>query len=340
MTPLTYKHQRVQRLRRLASRRSARLAERRFVVEGVKVVREALAAGADIDSVYVDRSGPASDGALEELLQEAYSAGCRVFDLAPGVLARVADTVTPQPVMAVVCQMDVPLAELRNAADPGLVVVCVDLRDPGNAGTVLRSAESAGATGVVCCDGSVDLFNPKTVRASAGALFRVPVVAGGDPAEVLVELGSWGLSRLATTPRGGEDYTDADLSRPIALIIGNEAHGLPGGLDSLLDGRLTIPMAGRSESLNAGMATAVLCFEAARQRRQRRQHPAQSEPQQTVQPQPRPENRGVTQPRPGGHRDAPVHQAVTQPRPGDHRDAPVHQAGPPTVVATAAGVLR
>lgn len=246
------------------------------MVEGVKVVGEALASGMEIESVYVDRSG-SPDGAVDSLLEAAYAAGSRVFDLAPGVLARVADTVSPQPVMAVVRHMDVPLAALRRAAADGagagadagadLVVVCVDVRDPGNAGTVLRSAEAAGATGVVCCDGSVDLFNPKTVRASAGSLFRLPVVAGGDPAEVLAELGSWGLSRLASTPRGGASYSEVDLTGPVALVVGNEAHGLPGGLDTLIDGWLTIPMAGRAESLNAGMAAAVLCFEAARQRR-------------------------------------------------------------------------
>ena len=250
------------------------------------MVGEALASGVDIESVYVDRSAT-PDGAVDSLLEAAYAAGSRVFDLAPGVLARVADTVSPQPVMAVVRQMDVPLAALRPGARPGtgaapaaaarpgtgagagadLVVVCVDLRDPGNAGTVLRSAEAAGATGLVCCDGSVDLFNPKTVRASAGSLFRLPVVAGGEPADVLAELGSWGLTRLASTPRGGAGYSEVDLTRPVALVVGNEAHGLPGGLDALIDGWLTIPMAGRAESLNAGMAAAVLLFEAARQRR-------------------------------------------------------------------------
>jgi len=230
------------------------------------VVREALAAGVEVESVYIDRTGSSPDGTLDDLLAEAYATGSRVFDLAPGVLARVADTVTPQPVMAVVHQMDVPLEALRTD-DPELVVVCVDLRDPGNAGTVLRSAEAAGATGVVACDGSVDLFNPKTVRASAGSLFRIPVVAGGEAAEVLAEMGSWGLTRLATTPRGGDAYTDVDLTGPVALVLGNEAHGLPEGLETLLDGQVTIPMAGRAESLNAGMAAAVLCFEAARQRR-------------------------------------------------------------------------
>ncbi len=237
------------------------------------MVREALASGVEVESIYVDRSDPSAGDALDELLQEAYTAGSRVFELGPGVLARVADTVTPQPVMAIVREMDVPLSGLRRppkagGGDPELVVVCVDLRDPGNAGTVLRSAEAAGGTGVVCCDGSVDVFNPKTVRASAGALFRLPVVAGGDPVDVLGTLGQWGLIRLATVARGGADYTDVDLTGPVALVLGNEAHGLPEGLDGVLDGRLTIPMAGRAESLNAGMAGAVLCFEAARQRRQ------------------------------------------------------------------------
>jgi TrmH family RNA methyltransferase len=275
----------VQRLRRLASRRSARQAERCFVVEGVKVVREALASGVGVESVYVDRACLAPDGVTAAVLEEAYAAGSRVFDLAPGVLARVADTVTPQPIMAVVEQMDVPLSALDPAnteGDPALVVVCVDVRDPGNAGTILRSAEAAGATGVVCCDGSVDVFNPKTVRSSAGALFRVPVVAGGDAAGVLAELGHWGLSRLAAVARGGVTYTDADLAGPVALVLGNEAHGLPGAIDDALDGRLTIPMAGSAESLNAGMAGAVLCFEAARQRAsQARQRASQARPRPT-----------------------------------------------------------
>jgi TrmH family RNA methyltransferase len=142
----------------------------------------------------------------------------------------------------------------------------VDVRDPGNAGTVLRSAEAAGAGGVIFCDGSVDVFNPKTVRASAGALFHVPVVAGGDPAGVLDELGRAGLRRLGTAARGGQAYTDVDMTGPVAIVLGNEAHGLSVDVAGRLDGSITIPMAGKADSLNVGMAAAVICFEAARQR--------------------------------------------------------------------------
>ena len=258
-TQLALRHQKVQRLRRLLSRRSAREAEHAFVVEGAKVLSEALDAGAPVESVYV-AAGSASD----PVAQRAFDAGVRVYELAPGVIERIADTVTPQPLMAVVAFVDRPLADLAGA---DLLVVAVDVRDPGNAGTVLRSAEAAGAGGLLFCDGSVDVYNPKTVRASAGSLFHVPVVAGGDAVQVLQEISSWGVRRLATSSVGGRDYADLDLTGPIAFVLGNEANGLPAEVDGLVDERVTIPMVGRSESLNVGMAAAVLCFEAARQRR-------------------------------------------------------------------------
>lgn len=257
-SPLAKHHQKVKRLRRLVGRRSARQAERAFVLEGAKVIAEALDAGAHVEALYV---GP---GAADPVVTRAFDAGIRVFELAPGVMEYVADTVTPQPVIAVAGYVDVPLDAVLGAA---FLVVCVDVRDPGNAGTVLRSAEASGVGAVVCCDGSVDLYNPKTVRASAGALFHVPVVAGGNPVEVLQRIGESGFRRLGTSARDGDDYTATDLTVKTALVLGNEAHGLPAELASLLDGRLTIPMEGRTESLNVGMAAAVLCFEAARQRR-------------------------------------------------------------------------
>ena len=253
----------MQRLRRLAGRTSARQAERVFVAEGVKVVSEALAAGVPVEAVF------AAPGAPGDLLDRASAAGARIHALAPGVLERVADTVRPQPVIATVPYVDVDLEALRGA---DFVVVCVDVRDPGNAGTVLRSAEAAGAGGVICCSGSVDVYNPKAVRASAGSLFHVPVVNGGNAVDVLVRLGEWGLRRLGAVAGRGSDYTASDLVGPTALVLGNEASGLPAAVSAgSLDGEITIPMAGRAESLNVGMAAAVLCFEAVRQRRARRE---------------------------------------------------------------------
>lgn len=233
------------------------------MVEGAKLLTEALAAGAPIEAVYTAPGAPA------DLVDRAAARGARVQELAPGVLERVAGTVTPQPILAVVAYLDVELDAVRSA---DLLVVCVDVRDPGNAGTVLRSAEAAGAGGVIFCNGSVDVYNPKTVRASAGSLFHVPVVAGIDVDVALEQIGGWGLRRLGAVARRGDDYASVDLSRPTAFVLGNEASGLPEDLGArgLLDGEVTIPMTGRAESLNVGMAAAVLCFDAARQRAARR----------------------------------------------------------------------
>ncbi len=229
------------------------------MVEGTKLVSEALAAGAKVETVF------AAAGAPSDLLTRAEAAGARLVELAPGVLDRVASTVHPQPVMAVVAD---PAVALDDVDLTGFTVVCVDVGDPGNAGTVLRSGEAAGADAVVFCGHSVDVYNPKTVRASAGALFHVPVVVTTEePSDLLAHLRTRGLCRLGAVVTSGRDHTAVDLTVPLALVLGNEATGLSDALSHVLDERITIPMAGRSESLNVGMAAAVLCFEAARQRR-------------------------------------------------------------------------
>jgi RNA methyltransferase, TrmH family len=122
---------------------------------------------------------------------------------------------------------------------------------------------------VVFCAGSVDVYNPKAVRSSAGAVFHVPVVAGCEAREVFDELARWGLRLMGTAAAGGSDYADTDLAAPVALIFGSESSGLPTELEQRLDERITIPMSAGVESINVAMAAAVLCFEAARQRRAR-----------------------------------------------------------------------
>jgi TrmH family RNA methyltransferase len=234
-----------------------RARERAFVVEGPVLVGDTLDAGVELECLFVDSEATVAVAA------RAQAAGIPVFALAPGVLERVAGTVSPQPVMAIARAVDVDLSELADAA---LVLVCVDIRDPGNLGTVLRTAEASGAGGIICCDGSVDVYNPKCVRASAGSLFHTRIVARGEPVKVLGTLGEWGLRRLGTRADGGEPYHRTDLTVPTALVFGNEAHGLDESVSTALDGWVTIPMVGRAESLNVGMAAAVLCFEAARQR--------------------------------------------------------------------------
>ncbi len=233
------------------------------MVEGAELLSVALDTGAPIEAVYVAPEGR-SNPAVADVVNRVFATGVRVFDLAPGVIERIADTVTPQPLLAVVGFVP---AVLEDTKDSSAVVVCVDVRDPGNAGTMIRTADAAGIDAVICCEGTVDPTNPKTVRASAGSLFHLPVVAGGDPGFVLETLRSWGFTTVGTAVRDGVDYAAFDWRQRVAVVFGNEASGLDASISERLDESVSIPMAGRAESLNVGVSAAVLCFEALRQRR-------------------------------------------------------------------------
>ncbi|MHB8244784.1 MAG: TrmH family RNA methyltransferase [Acidimicrobiales bacterium] len=266
--PLGARHQRVQRLRRLLRRPSARVAERAFVAEGLKVVEAALDMRAPMESLYLAADGERVPG-VAEMVSRALSAGVRVFDLAPGIMERVADTVTPQAVCAVIGEIGQPLGELMasQSVAPRLFVVCIDVRDPGNLGALIRSAAGAGATGVLCCEGTVDPFNPKTVRATAGAIFAIPLSTALSPRQALEELHRGGVRLVATTAHEGSDYAKTDLSGDIALVLGNEASGLPPDVVAQVDERVTIPTSDSTESLNVAMTATILCYEIARRRR-------------------------------------------------------------------------
>lgn len=227
------------------------------------MLEAAVAAGAPIEAIYVAPDVESSVTATR-VLESAQRAGIRIYELAAGVMERVADAVTPQPVLGVMTMLDV---ELESVAETSPLVVLVDVRDPGNVGTIIRSADAAGAAAVICCAGSGDLYNPKAVRSSAGSIFHIPVVVAPAAGETLDSLGAAGVRRLSTVMRGGEDYSSADLSGRVAIVLGNEASGLGSDLDLSLDGALTIPMEGRAESLNVAMTASVLCFEFARRRR-------------------------------------------------------------------------
>ena len=261
MSALTYTNPRVQQLRRLIGRRSSRHDEGRFVVEGPVLVAEAVEASWVCEAQFVAQE---ADG----VVQPGVDGAGPVFELAPGVLERVASTETPQNPVAVVRMRDWGPVDGWLAA-ASFVVVLDRITDPGNLGTILRSAEAAGADLVVLTPGNVDPYNPKVVRASAGALFHVPVVES-----TLDEVAAAGLVTVGTTSHDAPGrtvvpYTSTDLTGRIALVMGNEAAGLPDDwTDDIGPIRrwTTISHAGRSESLNVAMATTVLVFEAARQR--------------------------------------------------------------------------
>jgi TrmH family RNA methyltransferase len=256
----------VQHLRRLSRRRSARTDSGAFVIDGPVLVAEALDAGLHVSAVYVELD---EDGAVADHVaggaERAAADGALRHTLAPRVLSGAVETVTPHGMAAVAAITTTTLDDV--AASGGLVVVLAGVSDPGNAGTLLRSAEAAGASGVIATAGSVDLFSPKVVRASAGSLFRVPVAVGAADRDAVAALQAAGSRCLGTAAGAGRTYDDTDLTGPVALVLGNESHGLDPALVDALDATVAIPMAGAVESLNVAMAGTVLLFESARQRR-------------------------------------------------------------------------
>jgi TrmH family RNA methyltransferase len=204
-----------------------------------------------------------------DLVEQAAGQGIAAAAVSGEVMAELAQTVTPQGLLAVCRFVDVPLAELA-AGRPRLVAVLANVRDPGNAGTVLRTADAAGADGVIFTAASVDPYNSKCVRSSAGSLFHLPVVTGAEPAAAAAALRAAGLRVLAADGSAGH-VLDApggpDLAAPTAWLFGNEAWGLPAGLLALADESVAVPIYGRAESLNLAAAAAVCLYaSAARQR--------------------------------------------------------------------------
>jgi TrmH family RNA methyltransferase len=254
---------RLKAARRL-NKRAFRQRERAFLAEGPQAVAEAFHCGAQVTDLFVTMPARTRHG---DLVAAIAAAGIPVHVVSGEVMDELAQTVTPQGLLAVCGFVDVPLAEVARAA-PALVALLANVRDPGNAGTVLRTADAAGAHAVVFADASVDPYNGKCVRASAGSLFHLPVVAGTRPEEAVVTLREAGLRIVAADGRAGRSLDDpgvrARLAGPTAWMFGNEAWGLPPELVALADEPVAVPIYGRAESLNLAAAAAVCLYASAR----------------------------------------------------------------------------
>jgi len=253
---------RIKAARRL-TKRALRERERSFLAEGPQAVSEALATGARVTGLFV--TGPA-EAKHADLVGAAEDAGIEVQLVSGEVMGELAQTITPQGLLAVCDFVDVPLERL-SAGRLSLVAVLANVRDPGNAGTVLRTADAAGADAVIFADASVDLYNGKCVRASAGSLFHLPVVAGGRLPDTIAVLKQAGLRVFAADGRAGVTLDDPgtreSLGAPTAWLFGNEAWGLPDDLLALADESVAVPIYGRAESLNLASAAAVCLYASA-----------------------------------------------------------------------------
>ncbi|TNY35333.1 TrmH family RNA methyltransferase [Thermomonospora catenispora] len=257
---------RVKAARRLA-KRTFRHRERRFLAEGPQAVREALVRPGVLRELFTTAE---AESRHADLVLAAERAGVPVLRVSGEVMAELAQTVTPQGLLAVCGFVDVGLEEAL-AGRPTLLTVLAHVRDPGNAGTVLRTADAAGSQAVVFTDASVDPYNGKCVRASAGSLFHLPVVTGPRFDALIPALRESGLTVLAADGAGERTLDsaidDGLLARPTAWIFGNEAWGLPEEILRHVDEVVRVPIYGRAESLNLATAAAVCLYASARAQR-------------------------------------------------------------------------
>ncbi|MFK8908058.1 TrmH family RNA methyltransferase [Streptomyces sp. YS-3] len=263
---------RVAAAKRLA-RRNFRGKERRFIAEGPQAVREAVEhrSGGEATLTELFTTVEAAER-YADIVAAARDAGARVHYADDEVLAEVSQTVTPQGLVGVCRFLDSPFEDILGAR-PKLVAVLAHVRDPGNAGTVLRCADAAGADAVVLTDASVDLYNPKSVRASVGSLFHLPVAVGVPVEQAVRGLRDAGVRILAADGAGEDDLDDeldaGTMGGPTAWIFGNEAWGLPEETRALADAVVRVPIHGRAESLNLATAAAVCLYASARAQRTR-----------------------------------------------------------------------
>jgi TrmH family RNA methyltransferase len=248
---------------RAALRKSEKTGSGLIALEGQHLVDEALRSGLRIATLFV------RSGSLSLIDKLSLQPDTEILDLPPDIFTSAVTTESPQPIAALaeapVFSLEQILAEPRPPKQHTLIIVSAGLQDPGNLGTIVRSAEAFGASGIVTLPGTVSIWNAKALRASSGSAFRLPVVSA-TVKDLFPALRTHRIRTVATTADAGTPAQQLDLSQPIALFIGNEGGGLPSELINQCDERVTIPTPGPVESLNAAIAASILLYEASRQR--------------------------------------------------------------------------
>jgi TrmH family RNA methyltransferase len=240
--------------------RRGRDKQGKYIIEGIHLVEEAVKAKATIDTIVysLDKGKPRS------FAEAAGNLDCEWVGVSQAIMEKCSDTQTPQGIFAVVDKFNAS-AELFMSQSHSLVVVVDGVQDPGNLGTIIRSADAVGANGVILGAGTVDLYNPKTIRSTMGSLFHLPIIEG-ELMKILPIAQENGISLVTTSLQAKHSCYETDLRKPTWLIVGNEGKGVSAEIAALADVHIIIPMKGKAESLNVAMATTILLFEASRQR--------------------------------------------------------------------------
>jgi len=245
---------------RALSRRTVRERAGLFLVEGPQAVREVVAYRPDtVQDLYFEAQAGSRHATM---LDAAQATGLPICEVSHEVLVAMSDALVPQGVVAVCRPVDVPLGAVLDER-PRFLVILTNVRDPGNAGTVIRGADAAGADAVLISDSSVDIYNPKVVRSTVGSLFHLPIVTGVPIAVLLDRVRAAGLALLAADGSGDVLLGDIDLSRAHAWVMGNEAWGLEPDVMASCDTVVRVPIYGKAESLNLAMAATLCLYQSA-----------------------------------------------------------------------------
>lgn len=237
-----------------------------FSVEGIRLVEEAIQADWEITACLVTKKA-LEQSRVQKIMTQLQERHCRLAELSETLYAKITDTDQAQGIMAIVKKKEYLFKNWVTGDRQPLIAVLDNVQDPGNVGALIRTADAAGCTAVIMTPGSADLFSPKTVRATMGSLFHLPVLSKVSTAELVTHLNQFQIQLIATALTSAKPYYEVDLTGPTAIVFGNEGNGVSDALLHQAASRLFIPLYGKAESLNVAAAAAVIFYEIARQRR-------------------------------------------------------------------------
>lgn len=251
------KNQQVKTVINLQKSKKERTAGAKFAVEGLRIVRDALlSVPQNVEKIYASETFAATNPEMMAMAEDV----CEVETVTDYVFAAMCETVTPQGILAVVKMMEWSVQDMKLSDESCRLVILEDIQDPGNLGTIIRTAEAAGIDGVIMSRTTADIYNPKVIRSTMGSIFRVPFVYSEDIFSAIDSLKAHKVTTYAAYLHGGTSFNEVEFAKKCAVMIGNEGNGLTKEIVEAADRRVFIPMAGSVESLNASIAAALFMF--------------------------------------------------------------------------------
>lgn len=236
--------------------RRGRNKSSKYIIEGFRLIQEAFKAKLDIQYIFINNE---EEKRIDEYLKD-YKNSTKIYGLSDNLLKELCATEKPQGIVAVV-----DMKKIDMALEGKFYLLCDKVQDPGNLGTIIRTAHAAGVDGIILTKGTVDVYNEKTIRSTMGSLFHIPVVYDDENLSIVKALINKGFSLLSTSIEGNKDFFDEDLTGNIVISVGNEGNGVSREVYELSDKKVKIPMPGGTESLNVAIATSIILYEKVRQ---------------------------------------------------------------------------